>query len=70
MPKPKKLKEFTVRFTVENPNSLFYDVKVKAKSKDDALLKADDIDLDGVEWQTSDGNYIDTGDVNTEILDE
>lgn len=60
--------KFKIRFTVENPNCLFYDVEIEAESAAHALDKADDIDLNGARWKSSDGNYIDTGEVQTEVL--
>lgn len=61
--------KFKIRFTVENPNCLFYDVEIEADNESQALDKSEELDLDGVVWEVSEGNYIDTGEAQCEVID-
>lgn len=62
--------KFTVRFTVENPNCLYSDVEISAKSEAEALRKAEDINTDSIEWTESEGNSVDTSEIQMDLLEE
>lgn len=62
--------KFTVRFTADNPATLYYDVEVEAENEVAAIEKAEEeTDLDAIDWEESEGNHLDTNTVTVEVVD-